>query len=324
MTDSAAVREEIWGRFTYAKLMLKGTLSVSKVLVTNVGDLKRLRRPRPSEQRYVRPPRRYDLPPYSEGMPYCRANERYLRPTRYCNPRAPEVIALANALGAYQKPDHEFAWAAFAFVKEKTTLEILPIDSVEETLRRGTGTCFELISVFIALCRAAGIRARYKIYATNMIEAWREATIDVDPLVKKWYDSLGYFPLEGEGEAYVGGRWVVAHVGPTAERQAAGGIPITRFGEDALGIWFSARPGTIMRLESLPLGLAAGTRLLHRIAPGSMERVNVSVQKQIERGRQIIEEAGGARVYDERARRARGSQAREVESQSREKIVLTE
>ena len=173
-------------------------------------------------------------------MQVCRSNERYLRPTRYCNPRAPQVIALAHALGAFQEHDREFTQAAFDFAKEKMTLEIRPIDTVEAALRQGTGTCFELISVFIALCRAAGIPARYKIYATNMIQAWRDAVIDVDPLVKKWYDSLGYFLLEGEGEAYVDGRWVVAHVGPTAERQAAAGIPITRFGEDALGIWFHA------------------------------------------------------------------------------------
>ena len=315
MAFSEAIREEARGQRTYARLMLRGVLSVSKLLVTSAGDVKRLRQPRPSEERYVRPQRRYDLPPYSDGMHTCRSNERYLRPTRYCNSRAPEVIALAHALGAYQKPDHEFARAAFEFAKEKMVLEILPIGDVEETLRRGTGTCFGLISVFIALCRAAGIRARYKIYATNMIEAWRDAVIDVDPLVKKWYDMLGYFLLEGEGEAYVDGRWVVAHVGPTAERQAAAGIPITRFGEDSLGIWFFARPGTIMRLESLPLGLAGGTRLLQMIAPGSMERVNVSIQRQIERGRQIIQEAGGVPAYDERARRAGGPKAPKVESQ---------
>jgi hypothetical protein len=242
-------------------------------------------------------------------MQYCRANTRYLRATRHCNPRAPEVVALAHALGAYQKPDLEYAQAAFAFAKEKLTLEIAPIGSVQRTLRRGTGTCFELIAVFIALCRVAGIPARFKIYATDMIQAWREAVIDIDPLLKKWYDSLGYFLLEGEGEAYVDGRWMVAHVGPTAERQAAAGIPITRFGEDALGIWFFAKPGTIMRLESIPLGLAAGSKALHLISPGSMERVNISIQKQIERGRQIIAKAGGMRAYDEQARQAKGEPA---------------
>jgi hypothetical protein len=292
--------------------MLKGTLSVGKLLVTSAGDVKRLRQTRPSEQRYERPQRRYELPPYADGMRYCQINERYLRPTRYCNPRAPEVIALANALGAFQKTDHEFAQAAFSFVKEKTVLEMCPFDGVEQTLQRGSGTCFHLISAFIALCRAAGIRARYKMYPTNMIETWREAVIDVDPLVKKWYDSLGYFLIEGEGEAYIDGEWVVAHVGPTAERQAAAGIPITRFGEDALGIWFFAQPGTIMRLESIPPGLGPGFGLLHRIAPGSIERVNVSIQKQIARGQQIIEVAGGVLSYDENVRGALAQEPAEV------------
>ena len=302
MVRSEALREEIRGRSIYLKLMLKGVLSVSKLLITSAGDVKRLRQPKPSEQHYIRPPRRYELPAYVEGMAYCNLNKRYLRPTRYCNSRAPEVIALAHALGAFQKSDREFAEAAFEFAKERTTLEIAPITDVVEVLIRGTGTCFELIGVFIALCRAAGIPARYKIFSANMVDVWRGATIDADPLLQKWYDSLGYFLLEGEGEALIDGEWVVAHVGPTAERQAAGGIPISRLGEDAIGGWFSVQPGTIMRLEALPLGLAAGSRLLHKISPASMERVNVSVQRQIKEGFKIIEEAGGVHAYDARVR----------------------
>jgi hypothetical protein len=250
----------------------------------------------------VRPPKRYDIPDYSPDMPFCNSKEKYLRPTRYCNSHAPEVIAIANQLGAYRVSDRDFTQAAFEFAKEKLTLEIAPIVSVEEILRRGTGTCFELITVFIALCRAAGIKARYKIFATHMIQAWREGTIDADPLLNKWYDSLGYFLLEGEGEAFVDGEWLVAHVGPTAERQAAAGIPITQLGEDALGIWFTARPGSIMLLESLPLGLAMGSSILHKISPGTMERVNVSVLNEIKKGRKIIEEAGGVHAYDKHMR----------------------
>jgi hypothetical protein len=302
MADWYSGRDEVRGQATYWKLMLRGALSVSKVLLTSAGSLRRLRVTSGSELRYVRPARRYELPSYVHGMQVCRSRERYLRPTRFCDSRAPEVVALAHALGAYALPDQSFAQAAFSFAKEQLVLEIGPIDGVVETLRRGSGTCFQLISVFIALCRAAGIPARYKIFATGMIDAWRDGMIDVDPLLKKWYDSLGYFLLEGEGEAYVDGRWVVAHVGPTAERQAAAGIPITRFGEDALGVWFTAVPGTIMHLEALPPGLAMGSRLLYTIAPGSMERVNVSVQKQIEQGRQVLQEAGGLRAYDRQAR----------------------
>jgi hypothetical protein len=262
-----------------------------------------LRKTSPLEQHYQRPPRRYEIPEYSKEMPYCTSREKYLRPTRFCNSHAPEVIAIATQLGAYKISDREFAQAAFHFAKENLTLEIAPIVPVEDILQRGTGTCFELITVFIALCRAAGIKARYKIFATHMIQAWREGTIDADPLLNKWYDSLGYFLLEGEGEAYVDGKWTVAHVGPTAERQAAAGIPITRLGEDALGIWFTARPGSIMLLESLPIGLAAGSKILHSISPGTMERVNVSVVNENEKGRQIIEDAGGVDAYDRQKRK---------------------
>jgi hypothetical protein len=301
---AGAQHREIREYLTYMSIMARGMTSVAHLLITSASDVKKFRRPAPSEARYVRPSRRYELPPYVEGTGRPRSRECYLRPTRYCNPCAPEVVALADALGAGRLPVREYAEAAFFFAKEKLTLEIAPIDSVEASLRRGTGTCFDLISVFIALCRAAGIPARYKIFATDMVQAWRQAVIDVDPLLKKWYDALGYFLLEGEGEAYVDGEWVVAHVGPTAERQAASGIPITRFGEDSLGVWFRAKPGTIMRPEALPPGLAAGSRALHAISPGSMERVNISVCQQIERGRQVIAEAGGSAAYDRRARAA--------------------
>ena len=89
-------------------------------------------------------------------MKVCISDEKYLRPTLFCNHHEPEVIALAHQLGAYQKTDREFAEAAFHFVKEKMPLEVLPLNEVSETLKRGTGTCFHLISALIALCRAAG------------------------------------------------------------------------------------------------------------------------------------------------------------------------
>jgi hypothetical protein len=296
--------EELQGKLTYIGLMAKGVASVSALLVTSAGEVLKLRKTDATEAHYVRPPKRYELPAFDSSMRTLKSREKYLRPTRLCNCRAPEVVALAHELGAFRKSDREFAEAAFTFAKEMMVLEIAPIDGVVETLRRGTGTCFQLITVFIALCRAAGIKARYKIFATNMIDTWEDATIGADPLAKKWHDALGYFLLEGEGEAYVDGAWQVAHVGPVAERQAAAGIPISRLGEDAIGLWFSARPGSIMKLESLPAGLAAGSRLLHAISPGSMERINVSIHRQIEIGRGVIGEAGGLEAYDRQARAA--------------------
>jgi hypothetical protein len=309
---------------TYLKLLIGGALSLSKVLFSNPSDLRKLRTIQGSEERYARPKRPYELSPYKEEMRCGATDEKYLRPTLYCNPCAPEVVALAHQLGAFQKTDYEFAKAAFEFVKEKLDLEICGMDSVEETIRRGTGTCFHLISVFIALCRCAGIKARYKTFAMNMIQSWYDTMVTPDPLVKKWYDQMGFFMMEGEGEAFIDGKWVPAHVGPTAERQAAGGIPITHFGEGSLGIWFFALPGTTMNMESIPYGLGLGSKLLKKLAPGSMERVNISIQHQNIAGKKIIEDAGGEEAYDAMARKKRTTQSPKLDLSDKKGIVFGE
>ena len=308
---------------TQVMLLVGGGFGLGKTLMFNLRELKKLRGIESTKERYIRPERSYNLISFDPSMRVCRSEEKYLRPTLHCDHLEPEVVALAHQLGAYQKSDREFAEAAFHFVKENMSLEILPFNRVGETIRRGTGTCIHLITVFIALCRAAGIKARYKMFAMNMIKAWYDAVVDVDPLVKKWYDSMGYFMIEGEGEAYIDGEWVVAHVGPKAERQAAAGIPITRFGEDSIGRWFTAIPGSIMVMESIPFGLAGAIRVLRKIAPGSLERVNISIQKQIEYGRQVIAEAGGPGAYDQRAREKMEIKQPTVELNTRDEIVFT-
>jgi hypothetical protein len=162
------------------------------------------------------------------------------------------------------------------------------------------------------------------MFAMNMIKSWYDALVGADHLVKKWYDSMGYFMIEGEGEAYIDGKWVVAHVGPTAERQAAAGIPITKFGEDSLGVWFFAIPGTTMYMESIPYGLGGATNILKTIAPGSMERVNISIQHQNRIGKKIIEEAGGKTAYDAMARKKLGPKAPTIDLSNKKGIIFGE
>ncbi|MGZ4936730.1 MAG: transglutaminase-like domain-containing protein, partial [Halobacteriota archaeon] len=137
---------------------------IIRKMLANPAALKKMRTMGPDEERYIRPPWPYDLPEYRHGMPHCTSSEKYLRPTRYCNPREPLVIAMANELGAYELSDWEFAEAAYWFVKTKFIAEFMPLNSVTDSLRRGTGTCFHMNSVWIALCRAAGIKARYKTF----------------------------------------------------------------------------------------------------------------------------------------------------------------
>ncbi len=170
---------------------LKGVLLFAKMLLKNPALFRTFRVMGPDEERYVRPARRYEIPPFHKGMRYCTFNETYLRPTRWCNPRESEVVAMANELGAYELPDYEFAEASLEFVKTNMTNEMCPLDSAGATLRRGTGSCFHLINVWIALCRSAGIKARYKIYEIVFSEGMQSQFVVADPLLLMLTDSAG-------------------------------------------------------------------------------------------------------------------------------------
>jgi hypothetical protein len=275
--------------------------SFAKMMFKNADAFRKLRVMGPNEERYVRPPREYEIPPFHDDMRYSTSNEPYLRPTRWCNPREPEVVAMANELGAYELSDYEFAEAAYWFVKTKMAVEMLPLDSVSATLKRGTGTCYHLISVFTALCRAAGIKARYKTFMMKL----PDEIMNRDPSTEESAMTRNLFNRgtpEGEGEVYIDGEWVVAHVAMRPELYAIAGLPITKLGEDSIGLTFKLIPGTIKRFESLSLRFGIATKVGMWLAPAAMERANVVFQVRVPRGRKIIEEAGGIEAYDQKVR----------------------
>jgi hypothetical protein len=278
--------------------------SFAKMMFNNAGEFRKLRVMGPDEERYIRPPRQYEIPPFRDDMRYSTSNEKYLRPTRWCNPCEPEVIAMANVLGAYELSDSEFAEAAYWFVKTKMAAEMLPLDSVGATLKRGTGTCYHLISVFIALCRAAGIKARYKTFRMKLPTEFMDLEMsEQETMIVPMFNMA--IP-EGEGEAYIDGEWVVAHVAMRPELFAVnGGLPITKLGEDSIDMTFELVPGTIQRFESLPLRFGIALKAGKWLAPASLERTNISIQKRYLQGRLIIEKAGGIEAYDQNARRIR-------------------
>ncbi|MGZ4910923.1 MAG: hypothetical protein ACXVI1_09515 [Halobacteriota archaeon] len=84
-----------------------------RMLLESPAALRKFRVIGPNEERYVRPPREYEIPPFRKSMKWCTSKEKYLRPTRWCNPSEPEIVAMANELGAYKLSDYEFADAAF-------------------------------------------------------------------------------------------------------------------------------------------------------------------------------------------------------------------
>ncbi|MDD1721262.1 MAG: transglutaminase domain-containing protein, partial [Euryarchaeota archaeon] len=298
--------------------------ALTKIILTHPVTFVRNRKMRPDEQRYVRPPRRYELPVFREGMKYSTSNEPYLRPTLHCNPREHEIIAMAHELGAYELPDREFAEAAYWFCKDNIQFEMCALDSAGMTLKRGTGTCFHYISLFNALCRAAGIKARYKLFAMNYDRYSGGRGGGVDPIWEGLYNTLGYLMSEAEAEVYVDGEWTVAHPATSAGLQAAQWLPITKLGEDSIGLFFDAVPGTIQRVESVPRGMDRGMRILLWLAPASPERVAIAYQNAAMYGQQVIAEAGGREAYDRMARERMKLSSPTVEAKGETVLVFEE
>jgi hypothetical protein len=325
-------------------------LTLAKLLLQNPGALKKLRVMGPDEERYVRPPREYELPPFRESMQHCTSNEKYLRPTRWCNPREPEVIAIANELGAYELPDYEFADAAFCWVKTNVASEMVPMDRVSATLKRGTGTCFHLTSLWIALCRAAGIKARYKIFKAmsddvamnlDMVEILGPGETEQEMLPDLLIVAIGHVLPDllntgmphPEGEVCIDGKWVVADVGMRPEIESHEGVPITKLGEDSIGLTWKLIRGTTERSESLPWMRGITMRAQSWLVPVVTERSNIVLTEMLALGRKIIEEAGGIEAYDLNARKGKelapteeitGALARFTEDAQRKQLLLFE
>ena len=325
MTPWEIKRKEMMPPLLMVRMNLNGVFFLLGVVLKNLGTFRTLRGQNTSLV-FRRPTPEYKIPAYTPAMKSSVSEEKYLRPTLFCDCRAPEIVAMAHALGAYKKSDREFAEAAFEFAKRKVILEIMPMDDVVPTLKRGTGTCLHKISVFIALCRAAGIPARYKFFALTILDEWAMPAMEHAPLMKEWYDAMGMFLLHGEGEVLLDGEWVTADAGAEPQRQASAWMPVTKLGEDSAGLWLFPVPGTTFVRESIPLGLGLPSRLLmNHLVPKQVVGINVGILGQIEAGRKRIKEMGGEAAYDVEARRRRQAAAPRGELlKNHEKIVFGE
>ncbi|HYC20772.1 MAG TPA: transglutaminase domain-containing protein, partial [Candidatus Bathyarchaeia archaeon] len=182
----------------------------------------------------------------------------------------------------------------------KFVAEFLALNSVSDSLRRGTGTCMHMNSVWVALCRAAGIKARYKSFNMMLPPSLTTGKTERGRATANMFNRG--MP-EIEGEICIDGKWVVGHVAMRPEYLARGYLPIPRFGEDAIGLTFPLAPGaTIKRYESIPLWMWFVVKAMMAFIPASMERANLVVLKALLTGSQVIEEAGGLEAYDRAAR----------------------
>ena len=317
ISDSGSTAAEVITTFSGREL----AVLVAKTLLKNPTAIVRFWVMSPGEERYVRPPRRYELPTYHDGMRHCTYDEKYLRPTLYCNPREPVVIAMANELGAYEKTDYEFAEAANKFITHNMTLAVCPFADVGTTLKRGTGSCWNMMNVFVALCRAAGIKARYRgVKRRVILEERQEAMLSLDPFFGEIYGAMA--DVSGLGEACIDGVWMGADLFASREIQAVRGLPIKKLGEGLMASETVNDPSQEWHSESMPRFAARGMTMLRWLAPAMYQRINVGILRQYALGRKIIKEAGGIEAYDQRAREKWGLTSLVIEAKDNPALVF--
>jgi hypothetical protein len=302
MPTKSARREETANGTTRAILMklAPSLFNVSIVVVTHPLDLIRMMRAGRAAKKQVPAPKQegqlaYIIPPYREGMLYSKSREVNLRPTYLCESDSPEIIAMANELGAFQKTDWAYAETCFNFLKRKVNFSFsTPVGGALRTLQIGEGICFDKVSLFIALCRAGGIPARYKMYNEAFTQPIYDHFASANPIMKAWYNSTGYFVMHTMAEAFIDGKWLAADFAIPPSYEAALGMPLGHFGEEPEGIWNWEIPGSAVRFEQIPRAFASGINLTLKFMSATQVLAVVTSEWEVgrQRGQKILEDMG--------------------------------
>ncbi len=224
-----------------------------------------------------------DLPAVSE--------EKYLRPTRLCECDSPAIRAVAKKLGAYDKEPLEYAKSIFYFVKNQKYLVFKPMRGAVGVLRSKGGVCLDQMNLLIALARAGGIRARYRLYALAPTQEMFDIMIKDDPIIRETYEMLGFLDsLHGCAELYVNGGWIQLDPTFSDELEAGMGIPVSDFGEEPA--WRVRVPERDVVFEGFPIFFKNLLVALAFILRDTIDKVNEKLDEVRKTGREILDEIG--------------------------------
>jgi transglutaminase-like putative cysteine protease len=157
--------------------------------------------------------------------------EKFCEPTPYCESDDPEIKKLAEKIIKGKKTPKEASKAIFNWVRDNVRWDILPTVGAKKLLKRKpiAGICTDKVNLFIALCRAIGIPARYLfVYC------------DLNTLLKELPSVVGH----ASAEVFLDDRWIISD--PTFGKNEEKLFPINKFGEPS---WKNAKE--IIRLRSL-------------------------------------------------------------------------
>lgn len=108
----------------------------------------------------ILPPENTDVYVLPDVKKLPRAVRPYLQPSPKIESRDPRIRDVAKKVGVDQEKAWDRVEAIYDWVRDKVKYQNGPLKGAVAALRDGDGDCEELTSLFIAICRAAGIPAR--------------------------------------------------------------------------------------------------------------------------------------------------------------------
>lgn len=219
------------------------------------------------------------------------SNEKYLRPTRMCECDSVEIRTVAKKLGAYEKEPIEYVKSIFYFVKNQKYLVFKPMVGALGVLKSKGGVCLDQMNLLIALARAGGIKARYRLYALAPSQEMYDVMLKDDPILRETYEILGFLDsLHGCAEIYVDGKWLQLDPTLSDELEAGMGLPVAEFGEEPA--WRVRVPERDIVFEGFPILFKNMLIMTAFILRDTVDVVNAKLDELREKGREILETVG--------------------------------
>ena len=264
-------------------------------------------------------PPQYDIPAFTSEMEYYRGDEPYLRSTHAICYTDPNVAALANRLGAFELNKEEYAKRSFGWVRDNIRFGFSTAQSAPEVLEKGRAICFGEMNLYAALCRCAGIPARFKLSTigveANMIDfVGSGMEEDLGKLYSLLLDAISsifpHFMLEIE----LNDKWIPADPVIPKDFAPVLNYPITMVGDDPNRTWAARYDEKYYILEDYPILLEIGFKVAFKVLRNLGYIINRRYDEFIPKGREILESAGGIEGYNKRFEKSYEGKSKDLNS----------
>ena len=175
--------------------------------------------------------------------------EDFCKPSPYCEANDPVIKNLAESITKNSKTEEEAAKALFEWVRDRVVWRIEKIVGAKKLLERKPlyGICADKANLFIALCRAINLPARYLMLDCELETEKKE--------LKKLSHHMA-------AEVFVKGRWVIAD--PTFGKHTEKLVSLSEFGKEP---WVKAK--NVKRIKKLSFFTVWMANLFISISPSS-------------------------------------------------------